>query len=92
MRQHSVIAMLASGALLGLTVAAPCHAGGFFGETVTAEWLFPDMNTVLETHDVLVGDGIELPAEDIIHAKVLDIDIGEDFILFSFSGGGDGGT
>ena len=85
MRQHSTIAMLASGALLGLTVAAPCHAGGFFGETVTAEWLFPDMGSVIETHDVLVDNGIELPADDIINDFKFDIDIGDDFILFSFT-------
>lgn len=86
MGKYSAIALLTSGALLGLTVATPCHAGGFFGETVTAEWLFPNMDSVLETHDVLVGDGIELLAEDIIHNgdDLFDIDIGDDFILFSF--------
>ena len=86
MGQHSLIALVASAALLGLTVAAPGHAGGFFAETVTAEWLFPNMDSVLESHDVLVGDGIELPADDIINDDKfdIDIDIGDDFILFTF--------
>ncbi len=77
---------MATGSLL--LAGVPEAHGGFDGQTVTAEWLFPDFRTVLESHEVVVGAGVELPSDVIIHGDgLLDIDIGDDFILFLFSDG-----
>ena len=65
-------------------ISTSAHAG-FMGNTVTAEWLFPDTSTVLETHDVNVTGGVELPSGANISDSIYDIDIGNDFILLSFN-------
>ncbi|UCD74177.1 MAG: hypothetical protein JSV91_10345 [Phycisphaerales bacterium] len=74
---------LAGGAFLiaGVTEAR----AGFMGHTVTAEWLYPDFGAVLESHDVVVGDGVELTPADIIWDSKFSIDIGDDYVLFSFN-------
>ena len=74
---------MASGSLL--LAGVPEAHGGFDGQTVTAEWLFPDFGTVLESHDVVVGAGVELPFNVIINDDKFDIDIGDDFVLFLFN-------
>lgn len=80
-----------------LSIALPVAAGfvlfpgasvseaGFMGQTITAEWLYPDFGTVLESHEVVVGDGVELTPNDIIYDFKLSIDIGDDYILFSLN-------
>jgi len=61
----------------------------FIGNTVTAEWsvLYPDILVIIETHDVLVDQDVELPSTVIMGDSRFDIDIGDNFILFSFNEG-----
>ncbi len=58
-----------------------------YGTTVTAEWLYPTFEAVLESHEVLVGPGVELPSDLIVNETVLEIDIGESSVRFDFSDG-----
>jgi len=57
---------------------------GLYGHTITADWLHPDFGTVLESHDVVAGPGVELPTEVIINATGMSIDIGETTVRFEF--------
>jgi hypothetical protein len=75
--------LFVSGAVI-LTIASRAVALGFDSETVTAEWLFPEPGVVLESHTVIVGPDIELPAATIISDSDFEIDIGPDLILFEF--------
>lgn len=88
MKQVSRCALLlfAGGAIL-LGGVAETRAD-FSGQTVTAQWRFPDFGTSIESHDVVVGGGVELPARDIINADGFDIDLGGASILFDFNRGG----
>jgi hypothetical protein len=49
------------------------------GETVRAQWLFPDVSTAFQTEDVVVGPGLEIP--DI--AGGFDVDLSDTQIHFS---------
>lgn len=75
-----VMLSMASGSFL-LAATPEAHAG-FVGQTVTAEWLFPDFTTVFDSHDVVVGPGIELPDNVIVNGG-FNIDIGDDYIQFN---------
>lgn len=55
------------------------------GETVTAQWHYDQFGSVLETHDVVVGAGTELPAGSIFNDHKFDIDIGDDWVEFRFN-------
>ena len=88
MRQVSRCAVLlfAGGAIL-LGGVAETRAD-FTGHTVTAQWRFPVFGKSIESHDVVVGGGVELPARDIINSNGFDIDLGGASILFDFNFGG----
>jgi hypothetical protein len=62
----------------------PAHAG-WIGHQIQAEWLFPDSGTVIESHVVTVGAGIELPAALIINDFVFSIDLGDTTVEFIFT-------
>jgi hypothetical protein len=55
------------------------------GETATAQWRYADFGSVIESHDVVVGAGVELPAGTIINDFKFDIDIGDDWVEFRFN-------
>lgn len=66
-------------------VPREAHAS-FDGQSVTAEWLYPEFDSILESHTVIVGPGVELPPTLIYSDDDFSIDIGADYILFSFVG------
>ncbi len=79
----SVAPPLAAGIILipGVTEAR----AGFMGHTITAEWIYPDFDTILESHTLVVADGVELTKDDIISDDKYSIDLGDDYVLFTFN-------
>ena len=71
-------------AFLGMTGTANAS---LIGHTVLAEWLFPNTSNVIESHVVVVGTGIELPATTILNDTKFDIDIGGDFVQWIWNSG-----
>jgi len=74
--------LVVAGALLAGTVSA--RAQGWDGQLVKAEFLYPAATIVLESHDVVVRAGIELPDSLITSDFGYDIDIGPDTVQFNF--------
>lgn len=74
------------GIAAGLALASGARAQ-LEGQTVTADWLFPDEGTVIETHDVVVGPAIELRPEDIVNDDKFAIDLTTDTVTFLFNSG-----
>ena len=64
--------------------AAICQAG-WLGQTVTAEWYVPDNVTVLESHNLLVAPGTELPFGSIANGPSVAIDVSDDLVRFDFN-------
>ncbi|HEY2893874.1 MAG TPA: PEP-CTERM sorting domain-containing protein [Pirellulales bacterium] len=64
--------------------AAICQAG-WLGQTVTAEWYVPDNVTVLESHNLLVAPGTELPFGSISNGPSVAIDLSDDLVRFDFN-------
>jgi hypothetical protein len=58
---------------------------GWLGQTVTAEWYVPDNVTVIETHNVVVGAGVELPFGSIVNGPILAIDLSDTEVRFEVS-------
>ena len=67
---------------IAIFIAASAQAG-FMGQEVTAEWIYPLMPDVLETHNVLVSTAVELPPDVIQNSPNFSIDVGDDYILFT---------
>lgn len=57
----------------------------FDGVAVLADWLYPDDATVLETHPLVVGPGVDLPDAEIQYGTGCDIFIHGPYIEFEFS-------
>ena len=57
---------------------------GFEGQEITAQWVYPEIGQIIETHDLIVGPAIELPADVIENDHKIQIDIGDDYVLFTF--------
>jgi len=55
------------------------------GTTMDAEWIYPSFGSVLESHSVTVGPGIELPDTAIVNDTKFSIDIGDDYVEFQFN-------
>jgi len=70
--------------VMALSIASPIQAG-LIGQEITAQWVYPSMSNVLETHDLIVGSAVELPPEIIQNDNDISIDIGDDYILFTSS-------
>ncbi|MCW5776849.1 MAG: hypothetical protein KIS87_10455 [Phycisphaeraceae bacterium] len=68
-----------------LAAAATGAAAQLMGHSVQARWLFPDDSSVLESHVVVVSDEVELTSEKIFNDSKFSIDLGDDFVLFSFN-------
>lgn len=75
---------LACALAFACTSATICQAG-WLGQTVTAEWYVPDNVTVLETHNLLVGPGTELPFGSITNGPSVAIDVSDDLVRFDFN-------
>ncbi|MBC8329004.1 MAG: hypothetical protein H8E31_09685 [Planctomycetes bacterium] len=74
--------LLLAVAALALTTAA--HAQ-LMGNTLTAEWRYPDIGSAIESHLVTVSAGVELPSATIVNDSKFDIDIGDDWVEFRFN-------
>ena len=64
--------------------AAVAH-GGWFGQSVTADWYVPNNVTILESHNLVVGAGVELPFGSIVNGGNLAIDLSDTQVRFEFS-------
>lgn len=84
MKRPTTSALLVATASVLLAGVATTQAG-LEGHTVTADWLYPNFNSVLETHDVVVGAGVELPPSVIINDDKFSIDLSDAFIQFDFN-------
>jgi hypothetical protein len=73
------------GLLVALSVGSSTRAG-WTGHTVTADWLYPIESLVLETHQVVVGPGVELRADQIRNDESFDIDVDDTTVTFDFHG------
>ncbi len=74
--------------VIGATVLAAAATGAaaqLMGHSVQAQWFFPDDSSVLESHVVVVSDEVELTAEKIFNDSKHSIDLGDDFVLFTFN-------
>ena len=70
----------------GMMTCAVATAGADLeGQTVTAQWIYPTFPQVLETHDVVVGDDIELTPEDIQSDTKFAIDLSGNTVTFLFN-------
>ena len=56
--------LFVTAAFVWLNAIAVANAS-FLDNAITAEWVFPDFSSTIETHDVLVGPGVELPSSAI---------------------------
>jgi MYXO-CTERM domain-containing protein len=65
-------------------LAAAAHAD-LTGNTVTAQWRYPDFASSIESHDVVVGAGVELPFTLIVNDDKFDIDLSGDTVTFLFN-------
>lgn len=70
---------------LGLVLFAPAATAQLTGHTVTADWYYPSFGASLESHNVVVGAGTELPNTLILNDTKFDIDIGDDYVQVSFN-------
>jgi hypothetical protein len=71
-------------ALCAFVACVPASAD-LEGHTLTAQWIFPNFPDVLETHTILVGDGIELTADDIANDSKFAIDVTGTTVTFLFN-------
>jgi len=55
------------------------------GHDMTADWRFPDFNSVLESHQIVISDAVELPSDVIINDFKFDIDVGDNWVEFRFN-------
>lgn len=73
-----------SGVLILIAATGTSYAQ-WSGQTVTAEWRYPSFGDVLESHDVVVGPGIELSEQTILNDDKFNIDLGADTVQFNFN-------
>jgi hypothetical protein len=68
-----------------LAAGAVRTSAGWTGAPVTAEWRYPDFNTILVARTVLVGVGVELNPADPTLGPGYSIDLGDDTVTFRFT-------
>ena len=74
-----------AGITIAMGTAASLVCADLDGQTVTAEWVYPDFASVLESHDVLVGGDVELTSDDIVSDFKYAIDLSGDTVTFLFN-------
>ena len=65
--------------------SADIARAGWLSQAVTADWYVPDTFTVLESHNLVVGPGVELPFGSITNGANLAIDVSDAQITFEFN-------
>lgn len=71
-------------ALASLACASAANAQ-LMGNNVTAEWRYPDFNSSIESHVVMVSGGVELTPDIIQNDTKFEIDLGDDWVEFRFN-------
>lgn len=77
--------MLSRVALVAVAALAPLAGAQMFGETITAEWHYGGLGVPIETHQIVVGNGVELTADDILNDTKFSIDLTGDTVSFAFN-------
>ena len=70
-----------------ISLLASASEAQLMGGVLDAEWIYPDFGVVLEAHTVTVDQTVELTDPMIANGVGLSIDIGDDWVLFSFEFG-----
>ncbi len=72
-------------AIVFVVADAAIAEAGWLGDTVTVDWYVPDNATVIETHNVVVGAGVELPFGSLANGPIIAIDLSDTQLQFSAS-------
>lgn len=72
-------------AVAALGLGVPDANAQLTGHTLTADWWYPAQNQSIETHTIVVGPGVELPASSIVNDIKFDIDVGDNTVTFLFN-------
>ncbi len=72
------------GTLVLSSIPALAQAG-WLGQPVTADWYVPDTFTIIESHNLVVGPGVELPFGSISNGPSVAIDLSDTQIEFTFN-------
>lgn len=77
--------MLPRVAVLAVGVLATVSSAQMFGETITAEWHYGGLGVPIKTHQIVVGNGVELTADQILNDTKFSIDLTGDRVTFAFT-------
>ncbi len=77
--------MLPRVAAVAVAAFASIASAQMFGETITAEWHYGGLGNPIETHQIVVGNGVELTAEQIVNDEKFSIDLTGDRVSFAFT-------
>jgi hypothetical protein len=82
MRGRLLISLLV---ICGCGVAKPARAAFMNGDPVRIEWLYPDTGTLLDSWDVIVGPGVEVPDAHSFGAIDINLTSAQPSIIFDFT-------
>lgn len=77
--------MLPRVAAIAVAAFASIASAQMFGETITAEWHYGGLGVPIETHQIVVGNGVELTADQILNDTKFSIDLTDDRVSFEFN-------
>lgn len=77
--------MLPRFAIVAVGVFASASSAQMMGKPMTAEWHYGGLGVMLESHQIVVGNGVELTADDIIFDDKFSIDLTGDRVTFAFT-------
>lgn len=77
--------MLPRLAVLAVGVFASASSAQMMGQTITAEWHYGGLGVPIESHQIVVGNGVELTADDILNDTKFSIDLTGDRVSFAFN-------
>ena len=77
--------MLTRVAAVAVAALAPIAGAQMFGETITAEWHYGGLGNPIESHQVVVSNAVELPADQILNDTKFSIDLTDDRVSFAFN-------
>jgi len=71
--------------LVIITLNLSQASASFMGNTLTADWLYQTTGNILQSYTLNVGSDVELPFGSIASGPLISIDVGDDFVLFSWN-------
>ncbi|KAA0215875.1 MAG: hypothetical protein DYG94_06885 [Leptolyngbya sp. PLA3] len=77
--------MLSRVTSVAVSVLAPIACAQMMGETITAEWHYGGLGAPIEAHQIVVGNGVELTADDILNDTKFSIDLTGNTVSFAFN-------